>query len=76
VLRILEQQTGVRHAPYQSRIVWGSVIPADRSRLVADERALVASGIHSRRRAAGELGVEDPDSEFTRWLEEEGKVTG
>ncbi len=43
----------------------------DRSRLVADERTLVAAGIHSRRRAADELGVADPDAEFSRWLEEE-----
>ena len=84
VLRILEQQTGVRYsssgegssqAP-RTRIVWGSIVPADRGRLVADERALVASGIHSRRRAADELGVADPDAEFSRWLEEEGMVGG
>jgi hypothetical protein len=43
---------------------------------VADERALVEAGIHSRRRAADELGVEDPESEFKRWLEEEGSVAG
>lgn len=71
VLRILEQQTGVSYAPYRSRIVWGPVVPEDRSRLVADEQALVASGIHSRRRAADELGVADPDAEFARWLEEQ-----
>jgi hypothetical protein len=43
----------------------------DRSRLVDDERVLVAAGIHSRRRAADELGVEDPEGEFRRWLEEQ-----
>jgi len=74
ILRLLEQQTGVSYAPYRSRIVWGAVVPQDRSRLVADERALVEAGIHSRRRAADELGVEDPESEFKRWLEEEGNV--
>jgi hypothetical protein len=52
------------------------VLPQDRSRLVADERALVEAGIHSRRRAADELGVEDPEGEFKRWLEEEGSVGG
>ena len=31
---------------------------------------LVAAGIHSRRRAADELGVADPDAEFERWQEE------
>jgi len=74
ILRILEQQTGVRYAPYRSRIVWGPVVPRDRSRLVADERALVSAGIHSRRRAADELGVADPDAEFSRWLEEQEQL--
>jgi hypothetical protein len=72
ILRLLEQQTGVSYTPYRTRIVWGPVLPEDRSRLVADERTLVQAGIHSRRRAADELGVEDPDGEFRRWLEEEG----
>ncbi len=76
VLRLQEQQTGARYAPYRSRVVWGSVLPADRSRLVEDERVLVASGIHSRRRAADELGVADPEAEFSRWLEEEGQMSG
>jgi hypothetical protein len=77
ILRILERfsnrgqpSPAVSYAPYRSRIVWGSVLPLDRSRLVEDERALVAAGIHSRRRAADELGVEDPELEFRRWLEE------
>ncbi len=74
ILRILEQQTGVSYAPYRSRIVWGPVVPRDRSRLVSDERALVTSGIHSRRRAADELGVADPDAEFGRWLEEQERI--
>jgi hypothetical protein len=43
---------------------------------VSDERVLVASGIHSRRRAADALGVEDPEGEFSRWLEEEASVSG
>src|SRR3972149_4214800 len=38
------------------------------------EQILVASGIHSRRRAMAELGMEDPEAEFQRWLEEEGKL--
>jgi Phage portal protein, SPP1 Gp6-like len=71
VLRLLEQQTGVSYAPYQSRVVWGELLPVDRSRLVTDETRLVAAGIHSRRRAADELGVEDPESEFERWQAEE-----
>jgi len=71
ILRILEQQTGVAYAPYRSRIVWGALLPQDRSRLAEDEARLVEAGIHSRRRAADELGVADPETEFARWLEEE-----
>jgi hypothetical protein len=76
VLRLLEQQTGVSYAPYRSRVVWGELLPVDRSRLVADETRLVAAGIHSRRSAADELGVEDPESEFERWQAEEKQVSG
>jgi len=71
ILRILEQQTGETCAPYRSRIVWGPLLPQDRSRLAEDEARLVEAGIHSRRRAADELGVADPETEFARWLEEE-----
>jgi Phage portal protein, SPP1 Gp6-like len=70
ILRLLEQYTGVSYAPYRSRVVWSELLPIDRSRLVTDETRLVAAGIHSRRRAADELGVADPDSEFDRWQEE------
>ena len=71
VLRILEGQTGESFAPYRSRIAWAPVLPQDRSRLIEDETRLVASGIHSRRTAAGLLDVADPDSEWTRWLSEQ-----
>ena len=70
ILRLLEQHTGVKYASYRSRVVWGELLPVDRSRLVTDETGLVAAGIHSRRRAADELGVADPEAEFERWREE------
>jgi hypothetical protein len=70
ILRLLEQYTGVVYAPCRSRVVWGELLPIDRSRLVTDETRLVAAGIHSRRRAADELGVADPDAEFERWQAE------
>jgi len=76
ILRILEQHTGVSYAPYRTRVIWGPLLPQDRSRLVDDEARLVAAGIHSRRRAADELGVEDPETEFARWLTEEGEKGG
>jgi hypothetical protein len=74
ILRLLEQYTGAGYAPYRSRVVWGALLPVDRSRLVTDETRLVASGIHSRRRAADEMGVEDPEVEFERWRQEEGML--
>jgi len=70
ILRILEQHTEERFAPYRSRVVWGPVLPQDRSRLVEDEARLVAAGIHARRTAAGLLDVADPDAEWQRWREE------
>ena len=74
--RLHRPATRVSYAPYRTRIAWGSVLPLDRSRLVEDERALVAAGIHSRRRAAANLGVADPEAEFTRWLEERRLLGG
>ena len=37
---------------------------------------LVATGIHSRRRAADELAVEDPDQQYRRWLDEQRAMEG
>ena len=74
VLRLLAQYTGVDYTLNRSRVVWGSLLPVDRSRLVQDEARLVAAGIHSRRRAADEVGVADPESEFERWREEEERM--
>ena len=70
ILRILEQMTGNSFGSLRQRIIWGPVLPQDRGRQVRDEEILVASGIHSRRRAMENLGVENPEAEFTRWLEE------
>lgn len=70
ILKIWEQMTGERFDPCRARIIWGVVLPQDRGRQVRDEEILVASGIHSRRRAMEELGVQDPEAEFSRWLEE------
>ncbi len=74
ILRILEEETGESFAPYRSRVVWGPILPQDRARLVEEEARLVEAGIHSRRTAAGLLGVADPDSEWERWQEEESRI--
>ena len=75
VLRILERMTGESFGGHRSRMVWGPILPQDRGRLVHDEEVMVGAGIHSRRRAMDELGVEDPEAEFRRWLEE-GRMIG
>jgi len=46
------------------------VLPRDMAKLVSNEQTLVQSGIHSRRKAMDEVGVEDPEMEFGKWLEE------
>jgi len=77
ILRVLEQMTGVKSfGNYRSRITWGPVLPQDRGRLVRDEEILVGAGIHSRRTAMDALGIEAPDAELERWLEETEKVGG
>lgn len=74
ILKIIERMTSESFGNYRTRIIWGPVLPQDRDRLVRDEEILVSSGIHSRRRAMDELGIEDPDAEFQRWLEEEQQI--
>jgi len=74
ILRVLEQMTGEDFGRCRSRVIWGPVLPQDRARLVRDEEIMVGAGIHSRRRAMDELGVEDPDAELERWLEERSRV--
>jgi hypothetical protein len=64
-----ENFEGVNH-----RVVWGQVLPEDVSRQAQNEQLLVQAGVHSRRTAMDEMGVQDPDQEFDRWLEERTKI--
>ncbi len=64
-----EQFDGVTH-----RVVWGAVLPADTARQAQNEQLLVQAGVHSRRTAMDELGIQDPDKEFNRWLEERKQI--
>lgn len=74
VLRLLEQKAGAQFGDLRLEVQWGGVLPQDRSRLVADETALVAAGIHSRRTAADLLAVADPDAEWARCRAEAAQV--
>ncbi len=74
VLKLLEKYQNESFGDIRLRVVWNPVLPRDLARLVSNEQSLVQSGIHSRRRAMDELGVEDPEMEFDRWLEERGAI--
>jgi hypothetical protein len=64
-----ENFEGVTH-----RVVWGSILPQDVDRQAQTEQLLVQAGVHSRRTAMDEIGIQDPDEEFNRWLEEREKI--
>jgi hypothetical protein len=70
MLELMRLYGGVDFGPLFHRIVWGTVIPQDKARQSQNEQLLVTSGVHSRRRAMDELGVEDPEQEFHLWMEE------
>jgi hypothetical protein len=54
----------------RTSVVWGSVLPSDRSALVTEEVQLVGAGIHSRRTAMNLLGDVDQERELGLVLEE------
>jgi len=64
-----ENPEGITH-----RVVWGPVLPQDTQRQAQNEQLLVQAGVHSRRTAMDEMGIMDPDEEFTRWLDERGRI--
>jgi hypothetical protein len=64
-----ENFEGVNH-----RVVWGSILPQDVDRQAQTEQLLVQAGVHSRRTAMDEIGIQDPDEEFNRWLDERERI--
>jgi len=64
-----ENFEGIRH-----RVVWGPILPQDMARQAQNEQLLVQAGVHSRRTAMDEMGIQDPEEEFNRWLEERAKI--
>ena len=74
VLKLLEKYQGESFGVNHLRVVWAPVLPQDMARLVSNEQTLVQTGIHSRRRAMDELGIQDPQHEFDRWLEERATI--
>ena len=74
ILKLLEKYAGQSFGNNHLRVVWGSVLPQDTARQVNNEQILVQTGIHSRRLAMDELGIQDPELEFNRWLEERATI--
>jgi hypothetical protein len=70
ILKLLEKYRNQRFGDNHLRIVWGPVLPQDMERLVSNEQILIQNGVHSRRRAMDEVGVKDPEMEFSHWLKE------
>ena len=68
-LYMSENFEGIRH-----RVVWGPILPQDMARQAQNEQLLVQAGVHSRRTAMDEMGIQDPEEEFNRWLEERAKI--
>jgi hypothetical protein len=69
VMYMHESFEGVHH-----RVVWGQILPQDVDRQAQAEQLLVQAGVHSRRTAMDEIGIQDPDEEFSRWLEERERI--
>ena len=74
ILRLADAYMGENFEGITHRVVWGSILPQDTQRQAQNEQLLVQAGIHSRRTAMDEMGIQDPDEEFNNWLEERTKI--
>jgi hypothetical protein len=70
ILKLLEKYRGESFGDNRLRVMWSPVLPQDLARLISNEQTMVQSGIHSRRGAMEGVGIQDPEGEFKRWLEE------
>ena len=74
ILKLAEKYMSENFEQINHRVVWGTILPQDAARQAQNEQLLVQAGVHSRRTAMDEMGVQDPDEEFNRWLEERTKI--
>jgi len=74
ILKLAEKYLGEHFEGINHRVLWGPIVPQDVARQAQNEQLLVQAGVHSRRTAMDEMGVQDPDEEFNRWLEERTKI--
>jgi len=74
MLKLAEKYMSENFEGVNHRIVWGSILPQDVTTQAQNEQVLVQAGVHSRRTAMDEIGIQDPDQEFARWLEERKQI--
>jgi len=74
ILKLAEKYMNENFEQINHRVVWGPILPQDAARQAQNEQLLVQAGVHSRRTAMDELGIQDPDEEFNRWLEERARI--
>jgi hypothetical protein len=74
ILKLAEMYMHEDFGGMSHRVVWGSILPQDVATQAQNEQLLVQAGVHSRRTAMDEMGIQDPDEEFDRWLEERKKI--
>jgi hypothetical protein len=74
ILRLAEMYMNENFEGMNHRVVWGPILSQDIDRQAQTEQLLVQTGVHSRRTAMDEMGIQDPDEEFNRWLEERTRI--
>jgi len=74
ILKLAEKYMSETFEQINHRVVWGPILPQDADRQAQNEQLLVQAGVHSRRTAMDEIGIQDPDEEFNRWLEERTRI--
>lgn len=74
-LRLLDQFTGSNHLDAGDITVsWEPPTPQDTTRDITNEKALIESGLSTRRSSMARLNEADPDGEWQRWLDEETQI--
>ena len=74
IIKLIEKYHGQDFGNNRYRVVWGPILPQDVARQVSNEVSLVQTGIHSRKTAMDELGIQNPEFEFNRWLDERATI--
>ena len=81
ILRLAEQY-GVAgagpgdYAPYRTAVIWPPMVPSDDAQDARNQVALVAAGLRAHSTAMDALGVESPEEEIERILEDRARLAG